>query len=107
MDNREGGQTHHPEPGHTEGLLEYNHENKRLEIFGNIGFVGFKDEGKALGFQWHTQKHVYDARYAQLANGDDFSNYANLIYEDKLHSKRHKINVGSSIRCLLYTSRCV
>ena len=98
MDNREGGQTNHPEPGHTEGLLKYDHENKRLEIFGNVGFIGFKDPGKALGFQWHTQKHVYDARYAQLANGDDFSNYANLIYEDKLHSKRHKINLGGSIR---------
>lgn len=98
LDNREGGQTHHPEPGHTEGLLQYSHENKRLEIFGNIGFVGFKDEGKALGFQWHVQKHQYDARYAQLANGDDFSSYANLIFEDKLQSKRHKINAGGSIR---------
>lgn len=98
MDNREGGQTHHPEPGHTEGLMIYGQENKRLEVFGNIGYVGFKDEGKALGFQWHVQKHQYDARYAQLANGDDFSTYANLIYEDKLRSKKHKINAGASVR---------
>ncbi len=98
LDERTGGQEHHPSPDHFEGLISYLHNNKRLEIFGNIGFIGFKDEGKALGFQWHVQKHQYNAQYAQVANGEDFSTYANLIYEDKLKSKRHKINAGASVR---------
>lgn len=97
-DKREGGQTHHPFAGHTESLLTYRHSNKRLELFGNLGFVGFKDEGKSLGFQWHVQRHEYDAAYARIANGLDHSYYGNLIYQDKLKSKHHMIDGGLSMR---------
>lgn len=98
LDERQGGQTRHPSPDHTENLLVYDHHQKRLEIFGNIGFVGFKDPGRSIGFQWHVQHHDYDAVYARIANGKDQSYYSNLIYQEKFGSKQHTLMSGLSMR---------
>ncbi len=97
-DKREGGQTRHPSPDHQEELLHYDHEQKRLEIFGHVGFVGFKDPGRSIGFQWHLQGHDYDAAYARLANGSDRSAYANLLYQEKFGSVKHSLLSGLSMR---------
>lgn len=97
-DEREGGQYAHPNPEHRDDLIQYDQINKRIEIFGNIGFLGFTDEGKSIGFQWHAQRHEYEATYARLANGTDNSYYTNLIYQDKLKSKHHMIQAGLSMR---------
>jgi len=98
LDEREGGQAQHPSPDHVEDLLVYDHHQKRLEIFGNIGFVGFKDPGRSIGFQWHAQLHDYDAVYARIANGKDQSYYTNLIYQEKFGSKHHTLMSGLSMR---------
>lgn len=98
LDQRQGGQTQHPSPDHVGDLLIYDHNQKRLEIFGNVGFVGFKDPGRSIGFQWHVQHHDYDAMYARIANGKDQSYYANLIYQEKFGSKKHTLMSGLSMR---------
>ncbi len=97
-DQREGGQTHHPNPDHLEDLLQYNQTTKRLELFGNVGYIGFKDPGRSIGFQWHVQKHQYDAAYARNANGDDQSYYANLIFQEKFGTEKHTLQSGLSMR---------
>lgn len=98
LDQRNGGQMKHPSPDHTENLLSYDHNQKRLEIFGNIGFIGFKDPGRSIGFQWHLQRHDYDATYARIANGKDQSYYTNLIYQEKFGSEKHTLMNGLSMR---------
>lgn len=97
-DQRNGGQTHHPSLAHLEDLLTYNQSNKRLEIFGNIGYIGFKDPGRSIGFQWHAQGHEYEANYARMANGKDRSFYTNLIYQDKFSTDKHMLQTGLSMR---------
>ncbi len=97
-DQRNGGQTHHPNPDHQEALLPYDQTTQRMEVFGNIGFIGFKDPGRSIGFQWHAQRHQYDAKYARIANGTDQSYYTNLIYQEKFGTEKHTLQSGFSIR---------
>ena len=76
-------------------LVDLDHE--RLEVFGKIGYVGFKDPDKSIGFIYNLSKYNLDETYGRLRprTGQQEAAYTNLMFVSQPGSSA-KISTGIS-----------
>ncbi len=74
-------------------------QNRRVDVFGKFGFIGFTKPETSMGFIYagslHDMKNVFgNTRY----NGKQRNFYANLIYASFIGTTDHKLNAGASFQ---------
>ncbi len=100
-DERVGGQTtgghaHHG-GGHIGDLYTVFQRNRRVEVFGKIGYLGFEKENTSLGFIYNASWHRLNNSYGYTDHlGTQKNAYANLIYNTYLGNTDHSLNAGLS-----------
>ncbi len=81
-------------------------QNKRVDVFGKVGYVGFKEENTSVGFiynaSWHKTDNVFGSK---KYNGTQRSLYTNLLYATALPNERHRLNFGASYQFDDYMER--
>lgn len=60
-------------------------DHQRTDIFGKLGYVGFEDPNKSIGFIYNIANQKIDEEYGylRLRDGNQNYGYANLIYKSK------------------------
>jgi hypothetical protein len=76
-------------------LVNIDHE--RLDIFGKVGYVGFEDPNKSIGFIYDLTSQKIDEEYGYLRPRDGTQNYAytNFMFVSK-PGENSKISTGIS-----------
>lgn len=99
-EQREGGTmthatdltAHHSAPDYRFGM-----NTDRTQIFGKLGYVGFKEVYKGFGLQYAATNQQMSGIIGQRTyTGTQRSGYLNAMYETILGTTNHKIKVGSS-----------
>jgi outer membrane receptor for ferrienterochelin and colicin len=97
MDEREGGQIIPDEATNVTDYYRIHQKNQRLDVFGKVGFLGFKNVNSSMGLiynvSWHKTRNIFGRR---TYNGDQKNLYANLIYASTLPNEKHSLNFGAS-----------
>lgn len=72
-------------------------DHDRVEVFGKMGYLGFKDLNNTLGFITNASWHQLDSYYGnRFHSGVQKNAYANLIYSTYIGNTDHKFNMGGS-----------
>ena len=75
--------------------IAQNHD--RVEVFGKMGYLGFKDINNTLGFITNASWHQLDSYYGNRRHSGVQKNaYANVIYSTYIGNTDHKFNTGAS-----------
>ncbi|MBI5916286.1 MAG: TonB-dependent receptor [Bacteroidetes bacterium] len=100
-DERESGQVaafqNKPDPQFP--TYKIDQQNRRVDVFGKFGYIGFAKPETSMGFiysgSFHDMKNTFgNTRY----NGQQVNFYTNLIYATFLGTTDHKLNVGGSFQ---------
>jgi outer membrane receptor for ferrienterochelin and colicins len=95
-DRHRGGQIV-PEGESPIGYYQIGQNHDRVEVFGKMGYIGFEDESKSIGFITNASWHQLDSYYGnRLHQGTQKNFYANWMYATDLSSPDHKITTGAS-----------
>lgn len=100
-DERQSGQLaalgSNPDPAKPAYLIDQ--QNRRVDVFGKFGFIGFLKPETSMGLIYsgslHDMKNVFgNTRY----NGQQRNFYANLLYASFISTTDHKVNLGASFQ---------
>ena len=95
-DRHIGGQIADKLPANTP-VYRIQQDHDRVEIFGKMGYLGFKDPENTLGFISNVSWHRLDSYYGNRRHsGVQKNGYANLIYSTYIGNTDHKFNMGGS-----------
>ncbi|MEM8585209.1 MAG: TonB-dependent receptor [Bacteroidota bacterium] len=98
LDRRSGGQTSvhdHGQPIQDPYRMEQ--DNRRLEIFGKLGFIGFDQAYKSMGIIWQLATHELDNIYGLVDHqASQRSAYANWLYQTIIGTTEHQLTMGVS-----------
>lgn len=98
LDRRSGGQTsvhNHGQPILDPYRMEQS--NRRLEVFGKLGFLGFDQDYKSMGFIWQLATHELDNIYGLVDHrASQRSAYANWLYQTIIGTTEHRLTMGIS-----------
>ncbi len=79
------------------GYYQIGQNHDRVELFAKMGYLGFEDESKSIGFitnaSWHQLDSYYGSRFHQ---GIQKNFYANWMYATDLSNPDHKLTTGAS-----------
>lgn len=79
------------------GFYQIGQDHDRIELFGKIGFLGFEDESKSIGFITNASWHELDSYYGnRFHRGVQKNYYANFMYATDLSNPDHKLTTGAS-----------
>lgn len=95
-DERQGGQLtdHNPQGGKLYSIYQ---RNRRVEVFGKVGYLGFTRPETSMGFIYNASWHRLDNSYGDTKHtGTEKNAYANWIFSSFLGTTDHKINAGLS-----------
>ena len=99
-EQREGGtMTHTADNTHQHGMPDYRFgmNTDRTQVFGKLGYVGFREVYKGFGLQYAATNQAMSGIIGQKNyTGTQRSGYLNAMYETILGTTNHKIKVGSS-----------
>ncbi len=91
-DTRNGGQ-----PGNSVNLFKTYTDARRLAVNGNLGYLGFKKEGRSVGLKYQFTSNGLAAQFGQLDyTGDQIRGYLQAVYGDQIVNEEHKILMGAS-----------
>jgi outer membrane receptor for ferrienterochelin and colicins len=98
---REGGtMTHNTDASvHHSGAPDYRFgmETNRAQVFGKLGYVGFKEVYKGFGLQYSAlSQNMKGIIGAKTYTGTQNSGYINAMYETIISTTDHKIKVGGN-----------
>ncbi len=103
VDERDGGQIV-PDNANPDNYFRINQNNKRLDLFGKVGYFGFAEPNTSLGFiynaSWNETNNIFGKRNYR---GDQKNLYANLLYTTALPDDSHCLNFGASYQFDDYT----
>ncbi len=72
-------------------------KNERIEFFGKMGYLGFKELYNTLGFITNASVHQLNSLYHDTQHqGIQKNAYANLNYSTIIGTTDHKLNLGAS-----------
>ncbi|MFT4758086.1 MAG: outer membrane receptor for ferrienterochelin and colicins [Paraglaciecola sp.] len=72
-------------------------DHDRVEVFGKLGYLGFKDVNNSIGFITNASWHQLDSYYGnRFHSGVQKNAYANVIYSTYIGNTDHKFNMGGS-----------
>ncbi|MEM7571900.1 MAG: TonB-dependent receptor [Bacteroidota bacterium] len=96
LDRRSGGQT--SVHNHGQPILEpyrMEQDNRRIELSGKMGFIGFPQSYKSMGFIWQLASHELDNIYGlNLHQASQRSAYANWLYQTIIGTTDHQLTLG-------------
>jgi outer membrane receptor for ferrienterochelin and colicin len=100
-EQREGGtMTHNTDASvHHGGAPDYRFgmNTDRLQVFGKLGYVGFKEMYKGFGLQYSAlSQNMNGIIGAKTYTGTQNSGYVNAMYETIIETTDHKIKVGGN-----------
>ncbi len=99
VDERESGQVLPAGNFNTEDFYRIRQENRRVDVFGKIGYLGFTKPATSVGFIYNAAWHDTDNIFGKTAyRGTQRSLYANLLYESFISTTDHKFNLGASFQ---------
>lgn len=91
-DTRNGGQF-----GDNPNLFKTYTDARRLAINGNIGYLGFKKEGRSIGLKYQFTSNGLAAKFGRLEyTGDQMRGYLQAVYADQIINEEHKILLGGN-----------
>ncbi len=100
-DERQSGQlaTFNGTPDPLNPAYRINQQNRRVDVFGKFGYVGFSKPETSVGLIYagsvHDMKNVFgNTRY----NGKQQNLYTNLIYASFIGTTDHRVNAGASFQ---------
>lgn len=106
IDERDGGQTAGHHGGGNEALYQFEVGNRRAEAVFKLGYIGFPQVYRSIGFQASATLHRLTGNFGDLTGGNPTSRrqydgtqrsiYTNLIYETILFNTFHKVRTGAS-----------
>ncbi|MEL6392967.1 MAG: TonB-dependent receptor, partial [Bacteroidota bacterium] len=98
LDRRSGGQTsvhNHGQPILDPYRMEQ--DNRRLEVFGKLGFIGFDQPYKSMGLIWQVATHELNNVYGLIDHrASQQSAYANWLYQTIIGTTEHSLTMGIS-----------
>ncbi|MCC6724267.1 MAG: TonB-dependent receptor [Saprospiraceae bacterium] len=81
------------------GVYEIKQSNRRVDVFGKFGFVGFVKPETSVGFIYGGSLHDMKNNFGSTRyNGQQKNFYANLLYASFIGTTDHKISVGASFQ---------
>ncbi|MCB0520393.1 MAG: TonB-dependent receptor [Lewinellaceae bacterium] len=99
VDERESGQVLPGGDYNPADFYRIRQENRRVDVFGKLGYLGFAKPETSLGFIYNATWHNTDNVFGKTSyKGTQKSLYANLIYASFLSTTDHKINLGASFQ---------
>lgn len=100
-DKRQSGQVtaFDDQPDAPGTAYQIDQQNRRVDVFGKFGYVGFMKPETSVGFIYggslHDMKNAFgNTRY----NGQQKNFYANLMYASFIGTTDHKVNAGASFQ---------
>jgi hypothetical protein len=97
MDERNSGQIGFTASDPQRPPYLINQKNKRVDVFGKFGYIGFEDPNTSIGFIYNASWHKTDNSFGgKRYDGTQKSLYTNLLYATALPNDRHKLNFGAS-----------
>ena len=95
-DRRTGGQLT-SESTSGQPLYQVKQQNDRVEMFGNLGYIGFKAPYRNLGSIFSATWHEVDEKFGNTTHvGTQKSAFLNLLYNDIINTTDHTILFGLS-----------
>jgi outer membrane cobalamin receptor len=81
------------------GVYEIKQSNRRVDVFGKFGYVGFMKPETSVGFIYGGSLHDMKNNFGNTRyNGQQKNFYANLMYASFIGTTDHKFNVGASFQ---------
>lgn len=80
-------------------VYQIDQHNRRVDVFGKFGFVGFVKPETSVGFIYSGSVHDMQNSFgATRYNGQQKNLYANLLYASFIGTTDHKVNLGASFQ---------
>ncbi len=80
-------------------VYKIDQSNRRVDVFGKFGYVGFMKPETSVGFIYGGSVHDMKNNFGNTRyNGQQRNFYANLLYASFIGTTDHKINVGASFQ---------
>jgi len=96
-DEREGGQMLPDGNFDPADFYRIRQFNRRADLFGKMGYLGFDRPGTSMGFiynaSWHETDNVFGNTYYR---GNQQTVYAQMLYTTILGTTDHKLNLGAN-----------
>ena len=81
-------------------LYKFNQKNTHLQLFGNLGYIGFSNPDKNSGSIWEASISKIDAFFGESKNkfaANEFRFNSQLFYSEIFSEGKHKITFGPNL----------